>query len=77
LDINLKRLGPEHLLVGATYFDIGVIHRNKDLGKGNLEAAKFFEKALAIYSKALGPEHPDTKNTERMLVLAKRGLILP
>nr|XP_058973091.1 uncharacterized protein LOC131799384 [Pocillopora verrucosa] len=54
LTILLKEFGPEHVDVGITYRNLGIVHKHlQDLD----EAKKYFELALPILQKELGPTY--------------------
>ena len=54
LDIELKKLGPEHVNVASSYGNLGSVY--EELGKFE-EAKQFHHRALDIKLKKLGPEH--------------------
>ena len=54
LDIELKKLGPEHVNVASSYGNLGSVY--EELGKFE-EAKQFYHRALDIKLKKLGPEH--------------------
>jgi len=57
LNIDLKKLGPEHPSVAIDYNNIGLAYGSK----GEYDRAiEYYQKALKINLKKLGPEHPDT-----------------
>ena len=50
----LKKLGPEHVDVTASYSYLGLVHRQL----GDLDQVKdYHDRALAIMLKELGPDH--------------------
>ena len=57
--------------MAISYNNIGNVHLNKagaGFGRGEYaKALEFFEKALAIDLKKLGPNHPSTKLTKGLL----------
>ena len=54
--INLEKLGPEHVNVATTYFNLASIYR--DLGEFE-QAKEYQQRALKIQQDKLGPEHVD------------------
>ena len=56
LAIMLKKLGPDHVDVAASYSYLGLVHYQL----GDLTEAKdYHDRALAIMLKKLGPDHVD------------------
>jgi Tetratricopeptide repeat len=54
-------LGPEHPNTAQSLNNLAVLLQ----AQGDLTGARpLFERALAIYEKALGPEHPDTATVQ-------------
>ena len=54
LDVYMKKLGPKHVDVAASYNYLGLVHNQL----GDLRQAKDFHKrGLDIYTKRLGFEH--------------------
>ncbi len=57
LEILERRLGPDHVLVGRTLGNLGVVLTRA----GEVEEAeRVLERVLALYERALGPDHPST-----------------
>lgn len=54
LTIRQNLLKPDHELIAASYNDLGLVY----LGVDNDKALDYYEKALAIYEKLHGREHP-------------------
>jgi CHAT domain-containing protein len=54
LAIREKLLPPTHELIGASYNDLGLTYANID----NETALEYYEKALQIYTRIHGKEHP-------------------
>ncbi|MCS6782795.1 MAG: CHAT domain-containing protein [Gloeomargarita sp. SKYG98] len=55
LTIQEKVLGPEHLAVAESWFELAELYQNL----GDFTAAELaYQRSLAIAEKALGPEHP-------------------
>jgi CHAT domain-containing protein/Tfp pilus assembly protein PilF len=54
LTYRLNKLKPDDELIAATYNDLGIVYTNVD----NDKALTYYEKALAIYEKIHGKEHP-------------------
>jgi CHAT domain-containing protein/predicted negative regulator of RcsB-dependent stress response len=54
LAYRLAKLKPDDELIAATYNDLGIAYTNVD----NDKALTYYEKALAIYEKIHGKEHP-------------------
>ena len=67
----LKKLGPEHVDVAASYNNLGVVHRQL----GDLNQAKdYHDRALAILLKKLGPEDINVAASYNDLGLLHRQL---
>jgi tetratricopeptide (TPR) repeat protein len=66
LEIDEKRLGPEHPAVGRDLNNLGQVLTDADR---LWEAAPLMERALAIDEKSLGPEHPDVATDLNNLAL--------
>ena len=58
LDIRKTLLGDKHVLIGASYNDLGLIESSSYLRK----AQKYYEKALTIYQASYGDNHPKVAN---------------
>ncbi|PFX12588.1 Nephrocystin-3 [Stylophora pistillata] len=56
LEIRLKKVGPDHVDVAATYNNLGSLH--SDLGETD-QAKDYYKRALEIRLKKLGPDHVD------------------
>jgi CHAT domain-containing protein/predicted negative regulator of RcsB-dependent stress response len=56
LTYRLNKLKPDDELIAASYNDLGIVYTNVD----NDKALTYYEKALAIYEKMHGKEHPKT-----------------
>lgn len=54
LSLRQKQLAESHELIAATYNDLGLVYKQIDPDK----ALDYYEKALAIYKKLYGNEHP-------------------
>lgn len=54
LAFRLAKLKPDHELIAASYNDLGIVYTGID----NDKALSYYEKALAIYEKIHGKEHP-------------------
>ena len=66
-----KALGIDHPDTATSYNNIGTVY----FARGNYgEALEWLEKALAVYVKVLGTEHPFTKITQKGVDLTKRRL---
>ena len=56
LQIDEKKLGPNHVALAVSYNNIGLVYRNK----GELDRAKdYYQRALEIQEKQLGSNHVD------------------
>ena len=76
LEIQERRLGPDHVLVGRTLGNLGVVLTRA----GEVEAAEdVLERVLALYEEALGPEHPGTATVLNNLGVATiaGGILAP
>ena len=71
LDIQVERLGTEHVSVATSYGNLASIH--KELG--NLEQANDYQqRALAIKLKTLGAEHVSVATSYSNLALIHKDL---
>ncbi len=59
LSIRERLYGPEHVLVGATLYNLAIVSLNAHLPG---EASGYIKRALAIYERLLGTEHRDVAN---------------
>jgi tetratricopeptide (TPR) repeat protein len=68
----LKTFGPDHPDVARAYEYLGSAYH----GKGVFDrAADYYEKALKLSTKTLGPHHPDTKVVMKKIdTLKKMGI---
>ena len=48
---------PDEQNVGAANGNLGIFHYKRE---ENIQAKRFYKEALRIYTKVLGPEHPET-----------------
>ena len=55
--MSLKKNGPDHANTATSLNNLANLYYTQ--GKYDL-AEPLYERALAIYEKALGPDHPDT-----------------
>lgn len=61
-------LGPDHVSVADTLFNIGVVRKKLGDAEGALVA---FQRSAAVSTRALGPDHPNTRSAvEQLRVLA-------
>ena len=74
LDIFLLNLGPDAQLVGAANESLGVFY---EMRGEIVQARRFFKEALRIYTKVLGPEHPNTVNVKTNLLRVKAVISAP
>ena len=71
LEIQLKKLGAEHVNVATCYFSLGNLHHTL----GETDQAKDYHKhALEITLKKLGPEHVDVAHSYHKLGSIYNGL---
>ena len=71
LDIQLEKLGPEHIDVASRYYNLGIEQHDM----GNLQQAKeYHERALDIRLKKLGPEHTDVATIYNNLGVVQRDM---
>ena len=55
---------PKDPFEAGIYFNMAKIYKAK---KDSARTKEYLEKAYAIFSKTLGPNHPDTKSTKTEL----------
>ena len=67
----MKKLGPEHVDVAASYNNLGIVYRN--LGDFQ-QAQDSHARALDIRLKQLGPEHVDVATSYNNLGIVYRNL---
>ena len=63
LEITKKELGDEHPSVGIRLNNLAVSLKHQGHAE---EAVRLGKQALAIFEKALGPDHPSTQNVRRI-----------
>ncbi|MBQ9347232.1 MAG: tetratricopeptide repeat protein, partial [Oscillibacter sp.] len=60
-----------HPYTATTYHNIGTVY----YGQGDYrEALNWMEKALAVFLKVLGPEHPNTKTVQEWIAATQQEL---
>ena len=70
LATNEKTLGPDHPTVATGCSNLGLFYYYCERLP---EAKPMMERALAIFTAALGPEHPDTKNAAQGLEMVEQA----
>ena len=58
-------MGPDAENVGIANYRLGLFHKKKG---EYVQAKRFYKEALRIYTKVLGPEHPDTVQAKANLL---------
>ena len=61
LDIKIRVVGPENLVVATTYLNMGAAW--KEMGD-NDKAMEYYSSALPILEKVHGPDHPHVADTQ-------------
>ncbi|MDH4057796.1 MAG: CHAT domain-containing protein, partial [Cyclobacteriaceae bacterium] len=72
LSLRLDKLPESHELIAASYNDLGLVYSQLDVDK----AIDFYEKAIAIYEKLHGKEHPKMAIANTNLGVVYRSLEL-
>jgi CHAT domain-containing protein/Tfp pilus assembly protein PilF len=72
LSLRLTRLPESHELIAASYNDLGLVYSQLNVDK----AIDYYEKAIAIYEKLHGKEHPKMAITNTNLGVVYRTLEL-